>query len=186
MLLDTAFELSKLLKFSAKHNAEFKRIHAEMVPDEPGFRTLCRTRWTVQAASLQSICKNYTVLQRSLESFSEMAKRDPEISARCSGISAQFHSFDFFFGVHLGEKVLGLADSLSKSLQHQNLSAAQGQKMAALTTQYLRDMRTDEEFSSCWKIIMTGLEEVDVTEPTLPRKRRMPSRFETGSNTGEF
>ena len=46
--------------------------------------------------------------------------------------------------------------------------------MAALTIQSLRDMQTDEEFSSFWKIIMTGLEEVDVTERTLPRKRRMP------------
>ena len=32
--LDTAFELSKLLKFSAKRNAEFKRMHAEMAPDD--------------------------------------------------------------------------------------------------------------------------------------------------------
>ena len=65
--------------------------------------------------------------------------------ARCSGIAAQFH---FFFGVYLGEKVLGLADNLSKSLQHQNISAAQGKTMAALTIQSLRDMRTDEEFDS--------------------------------------
>ena len=47
--LDTAFELSNLLKFSAKRNAEFKRMHAGMARDEPGFCTLCPTRW---AASL--------------------------------------------------------------------------------------------------------------------------------------
>ena len=122
--LDTAFELSNLLKYSAKCSTEFKRIHAEMAPEEPGFRTLCPTRWTVRAASQQSIRKNYTVLHSSLNSFSEMARRDPEMSARCSGIATQFHSFDFFFGVLLDEKVLSLADNLSKSLQHQNLSAA--------------------------------------------------------------
>ena len=44
--------------------------------------------------------------------------------------------------------MLGLADNLSKSLQHQNISAAQGKTMAALTIQSLRDMRTDEEFDS--------------------------------------
>ena len=33
---------------------------------------------------------------------------------------------------------------------------------------------------------MTGLEEVDVAEPSLPRKRRVPSRFETGSTAGYF
>lgn len=41
--LDTTFELSKLLKYSAKRSAEFKRIHEEMAPKEPGFRTLCPT-----------------------------------------------------------------------------------------------------------------------------------------------
>ena len=108
------------------------------------------------------------------------------MSARCSGIAAQFHSFDFFFGVFLGEKVLGLADNLSKSLQHQNISAAHGQTMAAHTIQSLRDMRTDEEFDSFWRVVMTGLEEVDVAEPSWPRKRRAPSRFETGTTAGYF
>ena len=52
--LDIAFELSKLLKYmySAKRIAEFKQIQAEIAPDEPGFRTLCPTRWTVRASSL--------------------------------------------------------------------------------------------------------------------------------------
>ena len=182
--IDTAFELSKLLKYSAKRSAEFKRIHAEMAPEEPGFRTLCPTRWTVRAASLQSIRKNYTVLQSSLDSFSEMARRDPEMSARCSGIAAQFHLFHFFFGVSLGEKVLSLADNLSKSLQHQNLSAAQGQAMASLTLQSLRDLRTDEVFSSFWKMMMTSMEDADIAEPSLPRKRNVPARFEIGSSAG--
>ena len=115
-----------------------------------------------------------------------MATGDPEMSSRCSGIASQFHSFDFFFGVFLGEKVLGLADNLSKSLQHQSISATQGQAMAALTIKSLRDMRTDEEFDSFWKGVMNDLKEVDVAEPSLPRKRRVPSRFETGTTAGYF
>ena len=31
--LDTAFELSKLLKYSSKRNAQFKNIHAEIAPE---------------------------------------------------------------------------------------------------------------------------------------------------------
>lgn len=116
--LDTAFELSKLLRFSAKRNAEYKRIQAEIAPEEPGFRTLCPTRWTVRASSLRSILQSYSVLQCSLNSFAGMAKRDPEMSARCAGIAAQFHSFDFLFGTALGEKVLSLAD-------HDNLSSTE-------------------------------------------------------------
>ena len=41
--LDTAFELSKLLKYSSKRNAELKNIHAEIASEQPGFRTLPNT-----------------------------------------------------------------------------------------------------------------------------------------------
>ena len=53
--MDITFELSKLLKYSAKHTAEYKRLNTELAPEEPGFRTWCPTRWTVRAASLKSI-----------------------------------------------------------------------------------------------------------------------------------
>ena len=79
--LDISFELSKLLKYSAKRNAQYKQIQAELSPEETGFRTMCETRWAVQSSSLQSILRNYSVLQASLASFAEMAKRDPEMSA---------------------------------------------------------------------------------------------------------
>ena len=99
-----------------------------MAPEDPGFKTLCPTRWTVRAASLQSVMRNYSVIQSSLDSFEDMTKRDPEMSARCAGVASQFASFDFFlFGVALGEKVLSMVDNLSKALQHKNMSAAQGQ-----------------------------------------------------------
>ena len=75
-----------------------------MAPEDSGFRTLCPTRWTVRASSLQSIIQNYSVIQCSLESFADMAKQDPEMSARCIGVASQVQSFEFFFGVTLGEK----------------------------------------------------------------------------------
>ena len=184
--LDTVFELSKLLKYSAKRKAEFKQIQAQMAPEDPGFRTLCPTRWTVRASSLQSIIQNYSVIQCSLESFADMAKRDPEMSARCTGVASQFQSFEFFFGVALGEKVICLADNLSKSLQHKKMSAAQGQALAALTIETFKAMRSDEKFSGFWKELMEKHEEINVSDPTLPRRRKVPSRYEVGEGTGHF
>ena len=131
--LDLVFELSKLLKFSSKRNAQYKSIHAEVAPEQPGFRTLCPTRWTVRSSLLDSILKNYAVIQASLEKFASVAIRNPEMSARCTGISAQFEQFDFLFGVFLGEKILSLADNLSKALQGKSISAVQGQHMATVT-----------------------------------------------------
>ena len=45
-----------------------------------------------------------------------MASRDMEMSARVNGIGAQLEKFDFLFGEMLGEKVLRLADNLSRTL----------------------------------------------------------------------
>ena len=182
--LDTTFELSKLLKYSAKRKSEYKRLQAEMAPQDPGFRTLCPTRWTVRAASLQSVMQNFSVIQSSLDSFADTAKRDPEMSARCTGVAAQFSSFDFLFGVALGEKVLKLVDNLSKALQHK-MSAAQGQVLAELTIKSLALMRTEAEFSNfCEKLIEKQSKE-DVAEPSLPRKRKRPCRYDEGSS-GHF
>ena len=86
--LDTTFELSKLLKYSSKRNAAFKKLKEQLAPSDPGFHTLCPTRWTVRADSLASVVSNYSVLQSSLDTFSDMAARDMEMSARVNGIAS--------------------------------------------------------------------------------------------------
>ena len=100
-VLNTTFEISKLLKYSAKRNAAFKKIKDEISPTEPGFRTLYPTRWTVKADSLGSVISNYSVLQASLDTFTDMASWDMEMSARINGIASQLDKFDFLFGILL-------------------------------------------------------------------------------------
>ena len=65
-----------------------------------------------------------------------MAHQDMEMSARVNGIAAQFDKFDFRFGLMLGEKVLCLADNLSRTLQQRDLSAAVGNRVAHLVRLY--------------------------------------------------
>ena len=48
--------------------------------------------------------------------------------ARIGGVAAQMENFDFFFGIHLGRKVLSIVDNLSRSLQAKTISACEGQK----------------------------------------------------------
>ena len=45
--MDTTREISKLLKYSPKRQAQFNLIKADSSPDAIGFRILCPTRWTV-------------------------------------------------------------------------------------------------------------------------------------------
>ena len=49
--------------------------------------------------------------------------KDTNIRAKLMGVDAQMITFDFMFGVKLGQSILRHMDSLSKGLQHEDLSA---------------------------------------------------------------
>ena len=177
--LDTTYEMSKLVKFSPKRDSLLEKLKQELAPDTPGFRTLCPTRWTVRADSLQSVLDNYEVLQDLWEeSYSEV--RDTDIRARIKGVDAQMKTFDYLFGVMLGQSILRHTDNLSKGLQHETLAASEGQSMAQLTLDTLARLRNDESFNKFYQDVKYKAETVDVNEPSLPRKRKMPKRFQSG------
>ena len=62
LAIEIVGEISKLIKKSPKRDSFFDNIKSALVPDTPGFRTLCPTRWTVRAATLKSVMDNYEVL----------------------------------------------------------------------------------------------------------------------------
>lgn len=114
--LDTASEISKLLKFSPRRNARFEALKGEISPDATGFRILCPTCWTVRAKTLQSIEDNYAVLEELWEEVLS-GNVDLDVRARTVGVQAQMRTFNFFFGTSLARLVLSHEDNLSTSLQ---------------------------------------------------------------------
>ena len=62
-VMDHALEISKLLKYSPQRDAIFHKLKEEISPQVPGLHNLCPTRWTVCAASLESIRLNYETLE---------------------------------------------------------------------------------------------------------------------------
>lgn len=182
--LDTTFEISKLLKYSPRRDAIFHRIKAEVAPDTPSFRTLCPTRWTVRASSLQSVLDNYHVLQELWEEAIEIVG-DSEVRARIGGTSAAMATFDYLFGITLGQLLLQHSDNLSKTLQNPLLMASEAQEIAALTCKTLERMRNDESFDLFWQKVLRLQQQHGVREPELPRKRKAPARYEVGAGQGQ-
>ena len=183
--LDTTHEITKLIKKSPRRDACFERLKAEMTPDTPGIRVLCPTRWTVRAEALQSILENYQVL---LELWIESVDivKDTEMKARILGVESQMKSFDYFFGVTLGDLILRHSDNLSRTLQKTDISAAEGQEVAAMTVQTLKSLRSDSNFSLFWEKVTKIADTLDVSAPHLPRRRKVPRRLEVGSADGDF
>ncbi|XP_041374138.1 zinc finger MYM-type protein 1-like [Gigantopelta aegis] len=172
--LDSVYEMSKLIKYSQRRDTKLEELKTEMNPDKPGFHVLCPTRWTVRAASLCSVLDNYSVLQSLWEICYEFVK-DSETHARIVGVQSQMFSFDFLFGVSLGYE-----------LQHKDMSAAEGQRLAELTVTTLSNLRQEESYDKFWADVTKKLDHLEVNEPSLPRRRKMPARFDTGNAPCEY
>ena len=81
----------------------------------------------MRAESLSSIINNFKVLQATWEEAIEVVQ-DSETKTRIHGVAIQMETFDYFFGNLLGQLILKHADNLSITLQHQNISASEGQR----------------------------------------------------------
>ena len=92
--------------------------------------------------------------------------------------------FDLLFGLVLGVYILSHSDNLSKTLQTSKLSAADGQNIAELTCKTLERIRTDDSFKLFWEKVLRLQQSLGVGEPSLPRKRKVPKRFEVGTSEG--
>ena len=88
--------------------------------------------------------------------------------------------YNLLFGLKLCERVLKITEYLSKTLQMHSLSAAESHYLAEMTCTTLKSMRNDEAFKLFFERVELLRNQVGCTEePSLPRKRKAPKRFET-------
>lgn len=99
---------------------------------------------------------------------------------------SQMESFDLFFGVHLGYIILRHTDNLSRTLQQKDMSASEGQAVASMTVETLTSKRSDDAFDKFWVDVNSQLDDVDVGEPVVPRRRKMPKRYDVGTGAHEY
>ena len=71
-------------------------------------------------------------------------------------------------------------------MQKKELSAAEGQEMTRVTVRTLKGLRTAERFEDFFKSTTSKAQSFEVQEPCLPRKKRVPARYEVGTGQPEF
>ena len=184
-VLDTSYAIVKLIKKSPRRDAMLKNLRQQLPETTPGIRVLCPTRWTVRAKSLQSIIDNFNVLQELWDESLDVVK-ETEMRATIIGVSSCMKTFNFFFGLVLGDLVLRHSDNLSKTLQSLQISAAEGQKVADMTVTTLQSIRSDANFDLFWSKVTRMATHCEVEDPVLPRRRKRPRRYEHGSAEGDF
>ena len=169
---DAVFEITKVIKKSPKRDAIFQKLKHDLATDTPSFRVLCPTRYTAHAASLQSMLDNEVLL--CVWEESKNLQIDSEMKARIIGVETQMLTSNFLFGISLGTVILQHSDNLSKSLQHDTITAAEGQQLAKQTIDVLKSIRKEDKFKSFYDLVLLHQSEFDIVAPTLSRKRRAP------------
>ena len=88
------------------------------------------------------------------------------------------NSFNFLFGVLLGERLFSHTNNLSATLQKSNLSAVAGQNLAKQTVEILKRIRNDDSFNLFYDAVLERKKSLpDVGEPLLKRKTQAPARY---------
>lgn len=111
--------------------------------------------------------------------------KDSETIARINGVTSQMNTLRFHFGVELGEMILMHTDNLSKTLQHKDFSASEGQEIARLTIRTLETLRNEDSFNLFWEKLKIHGVTFEDDDPILPRKRKCPQRFDGGTAVGD-
>ncbi|KAL5515243.1 hypothetical protein EMCRGX_G000382 [Ephydatia muelleri] len=163
--LDTVYEITKLVNFSPKREAQLRNNKTYFgndcdEKDAPNIRIICPTRWTVRAQALRSIMENYKLLLTLWEEVLDDC-RDSDIKAHTIGVL-----------------VLGHTDSLSEAIQKKTLTASEAQRIAAMTVKTLSLLRNEAMWTMFWEKLKCQADGTHVSSPTLPRRRRAPLRLE--------
>ena len=116
--------------------------------------------------AIASIIENYEILKQLWDESLE-TKLDPDIKGRIIGVKAQMSQYWLVFGLQLCKRILLVTDNLSKTLQKQSLSAAEGQEVIKLT---LKDMRSADSFDLFFSLVEKVRQQTGCNEPVLPRK----------------
>ena len=95
-------------------------------------------------------------------------------------------TFNFLFGISLGTLILQHSDNLSKSLQHDTITAAEGQQLAKLTIDIIKSIRKEDKFKSFYDRVLLHQSKFDIDATTLSRKRHAPRQLHIGLTDGSF
>ncbi len=180
--LDVVQEITKLVKKSPRHDSTLQAIKVSMGSDSPGVRVLCPTRWTVRADALHSIACNYEALLQLWDESLDFVQ-ETNMRTRIMGVRSYMETFNFFFGISLGELVLRHSDNLSRTLQSPRLSAAEAQKFVKMT---VKTLEREDKFDLFWTKVVKKSTDLGIQDPQLSRRRKAPRRYEIVESEGDF
>ena len=124
----------------------------------------------MQTKAIDSVLKNYSVLQNELEIVQQ---QKDEYGMKARGYHDAMDRFKTYFGLRLSFLIFSATEQLSTTLQGVNTCLQEAVTASRLAISFLKRQRSDKAFDSLYGSVL--LESGDLTdEPVLPRQRRPP------------
>ena len=95
-------------------------------------------------------------------------------------------TFNYCYGISLGNLTLQHSDNLSRTLQKADILAAEGQEVASMTLQTLKSLWSDANSKLFWTKATRMADKLEVSKLCLPRHKKVPRRLDDGSANTDF
>ena len=181
-VMDFIYNLVQLIQFSPKRLSLFESLRKNVALNSgettTSLRILCPTRWTVRHTSIDSIVKNYQILQAAL---AEIQLGHNEYAAKASGLLSRMEKF----ALKLAHLVFSSAEQLSVNLQAVDITIQEALKGAELLITHLKSLRNDACFDRFYDAICQDSKDL-TEEPNLPRHRKIPRRYDEGGEAHQY
>ncbi|XP_011407314.1 PREDICTED: uncharacterized protein LOC105314697, partial [Amphimedon queenslandica] len=124
-------------------------------------------KWTVRTSAIDSVVKNYLVIDTELEEIADECHGEP--SRKASGLRAVLEKFQTYFGLKLASVFFSATEQLSTTLQGHSINIQEAISAAETTKMCLNRQHSDSTFTSYDLVIKDR--QTFTNEPTVPRKQ---------------
>ena len=182
--LDTVREISNLIRYSPKRLDLFS---TKLQCSEEGgvsLKPLCPTRWTARTGAIDAILKDYDLLLETLEEVHQSTH--DEYGMKAGGLQQSLEKFNSFFCLRLCHLLFSTAEQLSLTLQTVNLSLQDACTAVETAKLFYQRIRSESNFNRFYDKSINLASSHSINQPVLPRYRRRPSRYESGSEQHNY
>lgn len=180
--MSTVQTICNLVRASPKRLAMFKALQ-QMNNVHSSLKPLCPTRWTCRAKAIDSVLENYDSLIEAIEVIIEEGGSSEGAKLAPSLLKNMF-DFGVFYALHMTKEIFSATELLAVGLQSKGMSAGDALRCKALLQKSLQSMR--EHANDFFIKVERKSRKFGVDAPTLPRWRRIPRKFDTGSENTRF
>ena len=176
--LDNIHELGKLYERSGKFKSLYMHQHdSDQSISAPGrLKPICPTRFLTRSPAIKAAIDNYSDILDALEEAG--SEFGTNTASMASGLNTCLSNGKTMLGLMASMPIIQCLEMFNKSLQSSHATINGMLNSVSLVKNELESLRTNEAFANILKESEEKIAELNLSELKMPRKRKMPKRYE--------